>query len=62
MQQSNCTDGEIRLVDGSGPYEGRVEVCINEAWGTVCSNGWSNTDANVVCKQLGHLPIGFHKM
>ena len=60
VQQSNCTDGEVRLVDGSGPHEGRVEVCINEAWGTVCSNGWSNTDANVVCKQLGHLPIGLH--
>ena len=60
VQQSNCTDGEVRLVDGSGPHEGRVEVCINEAWGTVCSNGWSNTDANVVCKQLGYLPIGLH--
>uniref|UniRef100_A0A1X7TQF9 SRCR domain-containing protein n=2 Tax=Amphimedon queenslandica TaxID=400682 RepID=A0A1X7TQF9_AMPQE len=57
-QQSNCTDGEVRLVDGSGPHEGRIEVCINEAWGTVCSNGWSNTDANVICKQLGYLPIG----
>ncbi|XP_019853225.1 PREDICTED: deleted in malignant brain tumors 1 protein [Amphimedon queenslandica] len=58
VQQSNCTNGEVRLVDGSGPYEGRVEVCINKAWGTVCSNGWTNTDANVVCKQLGYLPMG----
>uniref|UniRef100_A0A1X7T3T8 SRCR domain-containing protein n=1 Tax=Amphimedon queenslandica TaxID=400682 RepID=A0A1X7T3T8_AMPQE len=58
VQQSNCTDSEVRLVDGSGSHEGRVEVCINEAWGTVCSNGWTNTDANVVCKQLGYLPIG----
>uniref|UniRef100_A0A1X7TYN8 SRCR domain-containing protein n=1 Tax=Amphimedon queenslandica TaxID=400682 RepID=A0A1X7TYN8_AMPQE len=58
VQQSNCTDGEVRLVNGSGPHEGRVEMCINEAWGTVCSNGWSNTDANVVCKQLGYLPLG----
>lgn len=55
---SNCTDGELRLVDGSGPHEGRVEVCVNQVWGTICSIGWSNEDANVVCKQLGYLPFG----
>ena len=62
VQQSICINGEVRLVNGSGPHEGRVEVCINEAWGTVCSNGWSNTDANVVCKQLGYLPIGLYNI
>lgn len=56
--QSNCTNGELRLAGGSGPYEGRVELCVNEAWGTVCSIGWNNADANVVCRQLGYLPIG----
>ncbi|XP_019861045.1 PREDICTED: scavenger receptor cysteine-rich domain superfamily protein-like, partial [Amphimedon queenslandica] len=55
---SNCTDGELRLVDGSGPHEGRVEVCVNQVWGTICSIGWSNEDANVICKQLGYLPFG----
>lgn len=58
MVVSNCTDGELRLVDGSGPHEGRVEVCVNQVWGTICSIGWSNEDANVVCKQLGYLPFG----
>ena len=58
VEQASCTNGEVRLVGGSGPHEGRVEVCVNEAWGTICSGGWNNADSNVVCKQTGNVPLG----
>ena len=48
-----CTTGDVRLADGIIENEGRVEVCVNGVWGTVCDQGWDKTDANIACKQLG---------
>ncbi|KAI8496774.1 scavenger receptor [Branchiostoma belcheri] len=46
----------IRLVGGSGPNEGRVEVRPADSfrWGTVCNNGFDLKDAEVVCRMLGY--------
>ena len=47
-----CTEGDIRLIGGSRELEGRVEICLNNEWGTVCDQMWDDIDAGVVCRQL----------
>ena len=49
----NCSDGDIRLVGGSNLLQGRVEICVNNAWGTVCGDSFSDEDASVVCNSIG---------
>ena len=43
------------MVNGSSPLEGRLEICINNAWGTVCRESFSSDDARVACRQLGNI-------
>ncbi|XP_064397406.1 neurotrypsin-like isoform X1 [Halichondria panicea] len=47
----NCTNGTIRLVDGSTDREGRVEVCVGGRWGTVQTNNLQMVE--FVCSTLG---------
>ena len=53
-----CENGDIRLLGGTNQYEGRVEVCWSEVWGTVCDDFWSTFDAQVACRQLGFATTG----
>lgn len=59
---ATCTQGSVRLAgSGSTSQQGRVEICINNNWGTVCDSGWSTVDANIVCRQLGYSNAGMIK-
>ena len=53
-----CSNGDLRLMGGTTRYEGRVEFCYNETWGTICDGFWSTNDANVACRQLGFADSG----
>ena len=49
-----CNEGTFRLVGGSIEQEGRVEVCYNGVWGTICDSNWGQIDAYIVCRQMGY--------
>ncbi len=47
-------DGEVRLCNGSNALEGRLEICLNNAWGTVCQDEFTSDEARIVCSNLGY--------
>ena len=53
LVRAGCANGDVRLVNGTTPYEGRVEICYDGVWGSVCDSGWDYWDAAIVCLQMG---------
>ena len=51
---NECSDGDVRLVNGAIEQEGNVEVCVDGTWGAICGYGWSVNDAYVACVTLGY--------
>lgn len=51
---SECTSGQVRLIGGSIEFEGRLELCFNGQWTSVCDDTFGIEDAKVACSQLGY--------
>ena len=53
-----ASSGDLRLVQGSrtsASYSsGRLEIYLNEQWGSVCNDSWDSANSDVVCHQLGY--------
>nr|XP_023417276.1 scavenger receptor cysteine-rich domain-containing protein SCART1-like [Cavia porcellus] len=47
-----CSGEKFRLVNGSSPCEGRVELQVQGVWAPLCAAHWSLADASVLCHQL----------
>ena len=54
-QLDNCTNGDVRLVDGETNNEGRIEYCYYGEWSILCSksNLYGQTASNI-CHKLGY--------
>lgn len=58
MQTEACTDGEVRLSGSNLKRAGRVELCVETTWTSLCDQSWDVEDAQVACRELGYSPYG----
>ena len=47
-----CTNGAVRLTNGTTSNEGRVEYCYEGEWAPFCDISLST--ASVICNELGY--------
>ena len=46
---TECATGDLRLAGSDSTTEGRLEVCLNNTWGTICDDSWHITASSVAC-------------
>ena len=52
---NECISGEVQLANSSNNIEGRVEICTEGIWVSVCYRNWGIEETHAFCKQLlGH--------
>ena len=56
-EYAECANGDVRLAaftDGDTSRQGTLQICINSAWGGVCSDPrFGVAEAQVACQQAG---------
>ena len=45
---------QFRIVGGSGPNIGRVEVLYQGVWGTICDDDFGQNEATVACRYFNY--------
>jgi hypothetical protein len=55
---TDCVAGDVRLVNGTTPATGRVEMCVNGLWASFCNTDFDTEEANIVCGELGYQGLG----
>ena len=53
-----CQLRDIRLFGSDFHSMGRVEMCFDGYWKSVCRSSFDNVDASIVCGQLGYSKYG----
>ena len=58
-----CERGDLRLTGDpnlrlGNELVGRVEICVDEVWGTICDDWFTIEDATVACRQFGFYDQG----
>ncbi|TMW54841.1 hypothetical protein DOY81_000074 [Sarcophaga bullata] len=54
MGREEIPKGNVRLLGGAGPNEGRLQLYLDGRWGTVCDYGWTELNSALVCHHLGY--------
>ncbi len=53
VKNAVCQEGDLRIQGGRFVGQGRIEICHESVWGTICDDSWGTVDAAVACRQLG---------
>ena len=61
IRVANGTYTYSRNFDGGATYAGRIEVCYNGSYGSVCDVGWDEEDASIVCRNSFGIENGYSK-
>nr|XP_055046940.1 deleted in malignant brain tumors 1 protein-like [Misgurnus anguillicaudatus] len=52
-QDAGVVCRDIKVVNGTSPCNGRLQVLYNNHWGGVCHTAWGPEEATVLCSELG---------